>query len=287
MNTFNKSSLFSFLILFTTFYSCEVTSIADDYFIEESLSATSSNCTGFDYGDSIFYIQEHASVYLEYPMDSLIGTFSAFPHGLIIDETTGAINVNLSETGLRYEVFFVSEGTLDTCKTEVLISGIDYLSGVKNLEDGNNLAVPFYNTQIGVLPSDDDDDEEDDDEDDDDNEFDFNGELQSIGVAIDTLTGVIDLQKTIDNETFGSDPVSGSKIHLNIEYKLTDESNKAVNNIGVVIYYFEDEDEIPQALLDEIAQNNINATSTPNTNARTVIRLRKPRPPAIVIVGSN
>lgn len=158
------------------------------------------DCSVFGYGDTIFYLRDQPEDYIIRPTDTtLSGSFGAFPEGLVLDTVSGAINVSQSETGLRYEVFFVPANQTDTCRVRLVISGIDYESAVYRIDEGDTLAVPVYNaSQEALIPCDDDDDDDDDeddsddsddpddpdDPDDDDCEFDSDDSATSLGLAI-------------------------------------------------------------------------------------------------------
>ena len=51
------------------------------------------------YGDSVFYINGQNNNFLASPLNAKPGNFTAFPSGLVIDPTTGTINVSQSEAG--------------------------------------------------------------------------------------------------------------------------------------------------------------------------------------------
>src|SRR5476651_1189194 len=57
------------------------------------------------YSDSVFYIREAVN-YIVLPTTTTAGTYTCVPSGLKIDGLTGAIDVNQSETGLKYKVTF-------------------------------------------------------------------------------------------------------------------------------------------------------------------------------------
>src|SRR5512139_2634794 len=62
------------------------------------------------YGDSVFYVKSTAADYVINPVTVRGGQYFGFPEGIDIDENTGAITVNKSETGLRYKIFFIPVG---------------------------------------------------------------------------------------------------------------------------------------------------------------------------------
>lgn len=272
-------------------------------------------CADFEYSDTIFYLREQITDYIESPLIAQTGTYGAFPGGLVIDSTTGAINVSQSETGLAYEVFFIPQGTTDSCKISIVISGIDYEDHIYEINTADTLAIPFYNAQKGLLPpcsddDDDDDDEDDDDHDDDDDdgcEFDDGPddddgdgtgdeplpgqEVIPQGVDINKATGVINVKNTFANGVFGPNPVNGTEKDFRINYRLNDASNHTLNGIDVRFFYFETRGDIPASLLDEINERN-SLSAAPGSGSRrsNVSRtatdrpgMRRPR--YILIVG--
>ncbi|WKN43432.1 hypothetical protein [Tunicatimonas pelagia] len=271
----------------------------------------SFDCSVFTYPDTLFFISE-APNNLVSPDSALVGTYSSYPLGLAIDPATGVIDVNASETGLKYEVRFIPTGTTDTCRTFVTISGINYLDKIYVLSTGDSLALPIYNASpMAMLPCNDDDDDEDDeddddgddDTDDDDSECEFDDgaddddgdgdddepapgqEVIPQGVAINKADGSINLQQTLNNGTFGSTtPANGTFQDYTIFYRLNDASNEALNSIDVRFYYYETEEDVPQSIIDEIADRN----SFTFTNSRLLKNAktmdRNGRPPYLLIV---
>lgn len=262
------------------------------------------DCSVFGYGDTIFYLQNQPQDYIVRPTDTTLdGSFGAFPEGLVLDTVSGAINVSQSETGLRYEVFFVPEGRADTCRTRLIISGIDYQSKVHRIDEGDTLAVPIYNgSQEALNPCEDDDDEDDDsddpddpdDPDDDDCEFDNDDSAADLGLAINPDNGAINLRQTMANGALGVNPINGDSLDFTINYQLNDLSNLAPNAITIRVFYYDEIANVPQDLLDavETKRNSILRTQSrwSAKAARTTRTIRgrgqgRGRPPYIVIVG--
>ncbi|MDN5211351.1 hypothetical protein QQ020_04795 [Fulvivirgaceae bacterium BMA12] len=267
---------------------------------------SSTACADFEYADTIFYLREQSTDYTEAPLVAQTGTYGSADPGLEINSTTGVINVSQSETGLRYEVFFIPQGTTDSCKVSIIISGIDYEDHIYEINTNDTLAIPFYNAQKGLLPpcsddDDDDDDEEDDDEcefddgpddddgDGDDDEPEPGQEVIPQGVAIDKATGIIDVKKTLSNDVFGPNPTNGTQKDFRINYRLNDASNGTLNGIDVRLFYFEKRSDIPTSLLDEINERNSqtgrfgNGSRRSSTSRAFTERARRPR--YIMIVG--
>src|SRR5579872_3495511 len=88
-----------------------------------------------NYGDSIVYPQPSAGSFYVYPQNtkSIQGTYLSWPGGLIMDPNTGAINLTLSQTGKRYDVAFVQNGTNDTCISQLIVGGTAYMDSVYSL----------------------------------------------------------------------------------------------------------------------------------------------------------
>ncbi|MFN3759823.1 MAG: hypothetical protein ACK4SF_11445 [Algoriphagus aquaeductus] len=252
------------------------------------------DCSTFAYPDTLFVITP-GQTNLVNPLNSLEGEYSASPSGLAINPSTGAIDVNASDTGLKYKISFTPAGTDQTCDFFVTIGGINYLDGVYILSRNETLANPVYNGVVGLpLPCTDDDDEDDDDDDDDDDsscKFDPDDILKNLGIEVSSK-GVIDLKKTVENGTFGSVPVNGTIVDVELLYQLSDLSALAQNRIPLRFFYYAKFSDIPQAVLDDIEEKRklINEVSTPNSSnfrlSETVRPAGKPRPPYVVIVAS-
>lgn len=318
MRNFISPFLLPLLLLLTLLVGCDRSS--NDLAIapaESGASRLSSHCTTFQYSDTLFFYREQATPYVESPTTAQTGAYGAFPNGLNINATTGAIDVNASLSGLKYRVWFVKAGTSDTCTRFVTISGVDFASRLYQLPANETIASPFYNANrlagspCGDDDDDDDEEEEDDDdeeEDDDDCEFDDGDddddgdglgdeppsgqEVIPQGIAIDKQTGMIDLRQTVNNGTFGANPVNGTSKTVRIYYRLNDASNRALNYVDVTLHWYATLAQVPAALLADVAYKN-SATLRRATlvGPRLVLpdgflRAARPaRPPDIILVG--
>lgn len=256
------------------------------------------DCSTFTYSDTIFYINESLENKIK-PVKTLNGTFSVVPEGLVINETSGEIDINKSETGLKYRISFTPSGSEIPCTFELTIGGINYLDKVYILDQNDFLAAPIFNAKRDAIsPCPDDDDDDDDDDGSDDNSVCKFGELgpddediSLLGIEVNNSTGIIDLQKTVENGAFGSDPVSGSELEAKLYYRLQDQTLGALNAIDLKIFYFDTLADVPQSLLDEIDQKNEDLLGGGNnigfTNARVNAEnpKAKPRPPYLLIVA--
>jgi hypothetical protein len=229
------------------------------------------------YGDTIIFPQPSANGqdYVFYPINSPgTGKYFAWPQGMVIDENTGAIDLTKSETGMQYAIGFVKNGTTDTCLQKLVVGGAAYMDSIYVLADGQTQASPYFDANP-YLPSvcagngct-----------------FDITGSAAGKKVVVNTATGIIDLQKTLNGTgllggAFGLLPVSGSSIPVDIYYKLNDASNDALQHITVQIEYYDSKALISGGLLGNIVNKLNNALS-----GNMISNYANPRPPLIVIV---
>jgi len=240
--------------------------------------------TQFSYGDSILYLKNQTTDYIVYPTEQKPGQYFGFPDGIEIDQTTGAINVSKSESGLRYRVDYVSpEG--DTSTTMVVVSGINFLDKFHHLSQGDSIAFPIYNASLDrILPVNGSD-------------FDEGNNANSSGCSVQTINGQINLAQTIRNGVFGVSPQNDAKQEFDIYYRLNDGSDKALNKIRVKIYYYDTMDNVAPDLLQTLQDREDNGVflrsmpkpipASPST-ARTasIQKVARPRPPCIIIIAN-
>jgi hypothetical protein len=257
-------------------------------------AGTTFNCGDFAYSDTLIHINIENENLLP-PTKKLSGTFEAVPEGLVLDSLTGEIDVNKSESGLKYKITFRPTNGAPECTTFLTISGVNYLDAIYVLEENQRYAIPIFNGDpLASTPCEDDD--EDDDIDDDDCEFDVEGpdgtKLEDFGVSIDDDSGEIDLQETIEAGALGANPSNGDFEDFKMYYRLADNSGSALNSIDIRIYYFETTADIPQSLLDEMTEKNEQILNLPFQNpfsdyARVMADnpKAKPRPPYLLVVA--
>ena len=246
-------------------------------------AAPSNSCPAQPiYGDTIIYPQPASgSDYILSPVNNPgPGKYLSWPVGMVIDSSTGSIDLTASETGLKYIVGFVANGTNDTCLSYVTIGGAAYADSVYVLQNGATNAAPYFEAnplnlmqcQNGNKCS-----------------FDVTGSAAAMHVVVDPQTGVIDLQKTLNSSNgllggaFGPLPVNGQTITTDIWYKIgSDPSNNAIQHIAVQFVYYDNPSLINSGLLgnilnatDNLLSGNVISTST------------NPRPPLVVIVRHN
>ena len=262
-------------------------------------SATNSRLS---YGDTLFY--NHSL-----PADKLVNTVSfpagtvkykAIPLGLSLDSITGRINVTKSESGVRYKVFAINNAGIVLDSVKLVISGVDYRDEIFVLQSTPNAydtSFPVYNARPGLaLPcsGDDDDDDEscvfDETDLDNDGNDDIAGIIQD-KLLVDKQTGTIDLEASFNAGIFGSStPVNGTQKDFLMYYRLNDASNKALQKINIRVYYFNRRSDIPQTLLNELAQRSsqqsvINARAEYSFSNYSSFEKPK-RPPILIIVNT-
>lgn len=276
-------------------------------------SNASGNGARLSYGDTLFYLRNipAGDTVLPVSRPSAPGFFRSIPAGLVVDSVTGRINIALSETGLRYKIYYVTPAGTALDSVKLVISGIDYRDAIFQIAGtpvAYDTAFPVYNARSGLaLPCGDDDEDDDGDIDDDDNkcvfdetDLDDDGNDDVPGVIQDKLMvdikkGTIDVEASFHAGIFGSsDPASGLSKDFMFYYRLSDASNRALQKITVRIYHFKKLADIPQALLDTL---NVRAQMSVAVNSRNpgvydgrlinldLYGLKPKRPPIIIIVS--
>ena len=245
-----------------------------------------------NYGDSILYVSIDGNDHIVSPVNSVPGRYFGFPEGIELDEVSGAINVNKSETGLRYRISFIPDDGKDTLSTIVLLSGINYLDRIYHLEEDDTLAMPVYNGRVGnQVPSA--------------NQgsvFDEGGGCNDLGIAVNAGDARINLVQTVRNGVFGDEPKNGDHKEVEMLYRINDNSGKALNRLKVKLYYFNKPEDITEDLVQlmndrqgmflgiemppffDYAPGSSNPFVVANNSS---LGLAKPRPPCIFIVGKS
>lgn len=262
------------------------------------------NCSNSpDYGNTILYSKwrgpRKAFTLLPSNNKNVEGTYYAWPAGLAINSSTGEINLSQSETGMRYVVGFVKKGTQDTCLTKIVLGGATFVDSIYVLSKNDTLARPFFNadpTPLAICDDSDDDDypgnsghgrgnnkcEWDDDDDPDGNgpgdEPPPGQQANAKNIRVRTISGNINLKRTLKDGAFGSNPQNGARAEATIYYRLNDVSKKVLQKIKVELVFYNRKTDIPTTVVNEIeAKNNDFFQSkimSPNG---------KPRPPQILI----
>lgn len=251
------------------------------------------DCVGVSYGDTIFYLREGVD-YKVLPKNMLEGTFRSLPDGLAIDPKTGEIDINASETGLKYKIILENELQQTACSYTLTIGGINYIDRPFVLGQGETRITLTYNSSIsGVTPCDMEDHQEE-------CHFDVKGpdgnRISDLGVAINGRNGVIDLEKTVSSDFFGQNPTNGQEIDVEMYYRLPDESDGALNSISLRFFYFETMGDVPRQLLEEIDERQAQLFGDGDFNTNPFFRFAprrsrlappsgRARPPYLVAVS--
>ena len=223
----------------------------------------------FSYGDSIIYLRSQASDYIIQPTEIRAGAYSAFPDGIEIDETTGAINVSKSETGLRYRITHTSPAGIVT-ETKLVLSGITFTDKYYHLSQNDSIAFPVYNASASrILPLNG-------------STFDEGNSANSGGCSVQTTNGQINLAQCIRNGIFGGVPRNDERKDFEIAYRINDGSGKALNKLKVRLYYYNSMADVPADLLETLQDREDQGVFLRTGNAAKVA---KPRPPCVIIVN--
>lgn len=253
------------------------------------LTGTNPTCMDApNYGDTILFTKPSTGGdFFVNPINNsgVQGTYLSWPEGLMLNRTTGAINLSQSETGVRYKVAFVKKGTTDTCVSQLVIGGMTYLDHIYALDQNDTLAKPVFNADpFGPAICD-----ASDDTDYPDNNGSGNNRCQFDNAApgskandqklrVRTTSGIINLKKSLADGMFGSNVRNGDFKMIPIQYKLNDASNNAMQTITVQVMYFDKVSSIPQNLQLEVASKNLSMFNYQIVNG-------KPRPPLLIIAG--
>jgi hypothetical protein len=236
-----------------------------------------------DYGDSIIFVQPGTN-YIVTPINHPdTGTYFAWPVGMVIDKSTGAINVSKSETGLRYNIGYVKKGTTDTCMQTLILAGISYEDSLYVLADNERYAKPYYNANPSQAPvcsgsgvpggST--------------CVFDVNKKAASQFVVVDKNNGFIDLKNTA-SKAFGLLPANGTTVQTTIAYQLGDNSNMALQQITVNLVYYAHKSDVPPDLLSAVTDkltkivNQLLLINIPGSATQQKLS-GSPRPPIIIV----
>ena len=223
-----------------------------------------------DYGDTLIYPQPpDGQDYIVSPVNNPgAGKYYSWPEGLDIDSITGAINVTRSETGLKFDIGFVKNGTTDTCLTRLTLAGASYTDSVYVLADNETKAYPYYNANHlqTTAPNG--------------SHFDITKSAYNQKISVNNGTGIIDLKNTLN--AFGLLPLNGQTIQTTMYYTLNDGSNNALQQITIQFMYYYQKSQINSGLLSTILFKRLNIF-----NDDLILKSGKVRPPLIIITRFN
>jgi hypothetical protein len=266
-----------------------ITNATDSSINEINLTVNSTTCTNApNYGDSIVYLKpKNGGDFFVDPINNVgvQGTYLSSPDGLKINRNTGAINLSLSETGVRYHIAFIKKGTSDTCVSQLIVGGLTYMDGIYVLDQHDTLAKPVFNADpLGTSICDASDDTDYPDNNGNGNNkcaFDDASPGQranDMKLRVRTKSGIINLKKSVNDGLFGTNPKNGATKMMHIWYKLNDASQKASQKLSVQVMYYDKVSSIPTALQQEVASKRASMFSYHIVKG-------KPRPPYLVIAG--
>ncbi len=238
----------------------------------------SMNCPGSpSYGDSVVYSSGNygSPDYLISPVNNPgPGTYYSWPVGLVINDSTGTIDVTKSETGFRYFIGWVKKGTKDTCLNTFIIAGAAYLDSIYTQGNyGKNTANPYFNGNSN---------ENNICQQDGHCQWDLSNNANSQKIQLDKYSGTIDLDQTLQNGAFGKIPVNGTTLNATIYYIL-DQGNNAIQSMQIQLIYYDYVSSIPAALQTKIENRRTSALANQILNSGPSAS----RPPIIIITRSK
>jgi hypothetical protein len=222
------------------------------------------------YGDSILYLKP-GSTNIITPLIHKNGVYTGFPDGIEIDENTGAIDLNESETGLRYRITHTApDGTIT--ETKVVLAGITFKDHFYYLSANDSVALPIYNADASrVLPLTG-------------SNFDEGNLANTGGCAVKTDNGKINLKETIRNGVFGFPPRNDAQQTFEIKYRLNDASGKSLNKLKVLLYWYNTINDIPAYVWEILNDRTAQGVFLRGNSSTVLSRTAKPRPPCIIII---
>lgn len=231
------------------------------------------------YGDTLVFPQPTATDDVITPVNGVgPGKYFSWPAGMVINQTTGAINLTQSQSGMRYAVGFVPAGTTDTCISTLIIAGAAYYDSLYVIGDTNSfVAMPYFNADAGLnvctTPGA--------------CTFDYDGQAAKKGVFVDSSTGEIQITAITNGKgqlkgLFSGAIKNGATAVVNINYMINDGSHDAPQHINVKFEYYDTPAQIPPGQLNIMQSQTFNAM-----NDMLLSTSRNPRPPVIIIVRRN
>lgn len=227
--------------------------------------------------------------------NELKGFFTAQPAGLEIDYQTGVIDINQSDTGIRYRVTFTPASNDEPSHFDLVISGVDYVDNVFYLDDQpeNLILRPFLDGDVKRdfnLPS---------------TAYDLPDRKQLtasyFNLAINTNTGEIDLHQTLRDNALGVGqfglnlrPANGACKEFSINYQV--EGQEAINTTTIRLYYFDSAKDVPDYLLNQVNKHRsylgLEAVALPNRFVKRealniVMDANGKKPPNIILLPTR
>lgn len=170
-------------------------------------------------GDTIIYYR--GPVYATLPFGEGDYTSPWCEKCLFMNKYTGKLDLQKTEAGIYYPVTY--QNIFQTITVNVIVSGVRYRDGIYKLETAARHLKPYYNASNELAPQG--------------SYFDTPPSdwpsLRAQGVAIDASTGIIDLDKTINNGALQGQNSKSFRMY----YRLNDESNFTLNHTDITITF--------------------------------------------------
>lgn len=247
----------------------------------------------FSYGSNPLSISETRSENFIKPViaPDRPGKFVSIPQGLALNEKTGTINLNRSQPGQAYKIFFVEENGVLGDSARIEISGIDYEDAIYALNDNKNSKVanatfngrntPRFSSVINL------------------NSFEVEAQDAGSGsLVMNAKTGDIDIEASLQRGAFRKATRNNQRNDdFTIKYRVVERRSRMSNKLTLKVYNFSGSDSVPDEILQIINERKeimkrVNAMPVGNSSGNGEVGFEsdlnafaKPvRPPLIVIL---
>jgi hypothetical protein len=208
-----------------------------------------SSVSRLSYGEKTFFVDQNNGDKNISPISTpdVEGHFTSIPAGLALNRISGVINLEKSQSGQPYKIFYVNKRGVLIDSFRIVISGLDYVDGIYNSKEvkskfgqkanaiysgDESKPIPsnFLNSFVASVNDKDDD----------------SGDVT--GLSINPRDGSLDLKRSMDEGFFGKSPGNGAYKELVVKYRLGDKSGRKLNKQKIRLFYFENESRIPESL---------------------------------------
>lgn len=261
-----------------------------------------SSVSSLSYGNNIFYVTGDRKNDVVSPVlkPNYPGHFTSIPSGLSINRKSGTIDLQKSEPGQPYKIFYIDKDGKLADSVRIVVSGIGYNDGIYNLQilngDFNGNLHANYNSgekvpqslvnsfTVSNVP--------------------VNNVVSGKNLRVNRLTGEIRIKESKDDGFFTKNNPNQNHDVVEFRYRISDRSKRRLNNIRVNLYYYSRERDVPDELKRMVEErkmimNRVNAMPSPGVERKnsegtspedlteeTLSNFNKPvRPPLIIVVG--
>jgi hypothetical protein len=192
-----------------------------------------------------------------------------------MNDSTGTIDVTKSETGMRYYIGYVKKGSQDTCLNTLIIAGSAYVDSVYTQSTNvSNTVQPYFNANSSMNSLRDQEGE---------CTWDLSNNASHQKIWIDRHTGIIDLNRTLQDGAFGNIPFNGATLNAVIYYRLGNNSDYALQSLQIQLIYYDRYSSIPVNMLTKIQSRRQHALGNGILDNGPI----PTRPPIIIITRTK